>query len=47
MSAAPKPKRTESQPAPQSHEAADPVAGAAADSTSGVRTIKKYPNRRL
>jgi polyhydroxyalkanoate synthesis repressor PhaR len=47
MSAAPKQKRTESQPPPQSHEAADPVAGAAADSAAGVRTIKKYPNRRL
>ncbi|MDX9842247.1 MAG: polyhydroxyalkanoate synthesis repressor PhaR [Aquabacterium sp.] len=47
MSAAPKQKRTESQPSPQSNEAADPVAGVAADSTAGVRTIKKYPNRRL
>ena len=47
MSAAPKQKRTESQPSPQPTEAVENSASASEDSASGVRTIKKYPNRRL
>lgn len=47
MSAAPKQKRTESQPSPQPTEAVENSASASEDSAPGVRTIKKYPNRRL
>lgn len=47
MSAAPKQKRTESQPSPQPTEAVESSASASEDSAQGVRAIKKYPNRRL
>ncbi|TXJ00896.1 MAG: polyhydroxyalkanoate synthesis repressor PhaR [Aquabacterium sp.] len=47
MSAAPKQKRTEAEPGTQPHDVGGDTAAAPSGDVPGVRTIKKYPNRRL
>ncbi len=47
MSAAPRQKRTEAETGNQTHEVGGDAAAAPSGDVPGVRTIKKYPNRRL